>query len=117
MNLSKLNIDQNSINNFFDDIFNSRKKKKQFKRMIKNSVKDQPKHQYRVHQYDDLKILVNTKTFDFEIQYQNYYSTFPVDHKYLQRYIGHWEDPKAMKEITEQIVEDDHTLFNKDLFS
>lgn len=111
--MSFFEINQTSVDHFFDKLMRSRKAKKRFKQTLKIA---QVPSSDRIHQYGDLKLIVHHPSFDFDLEYPDYYTIAPVSHTYLQRYIGHWNDPVAMQKITAEIIADDQTLFTKNLF-
>lgn len=111
--MSHFEIKQADVDRFFDQLTHSRKMKKQLKQMAK--ITKTPSGD-RIHQYGDLKIIVHHPSFDFDLEYPEYFTICPVSHTYLQCYIGHWNDPAAMQKITAEITADDQTLFSKNLF-
>lgn len=111
--MSLFEINQTNVDHFFDQLTHSRKMKKQFKQTLKIA---QVPGSDRIHQYGDLKLIVHHPSFDFDLEYPDYFTIAPVSHTYLQRYIGHWNDPVAMQKITVEIIADDQTLFSKNLF-
>ena len=106
-------LTQADVDHFFDQLTHSRKMKKQLKQTVK--IAKTPSGD-RIHQYGDLKIVVHHPSFDFDLEYPEYYSIRSVSHTYLPRYIGHWDDPVATQKITAEITADDQTLFTKNLF-
>lgn len=111
--MSHFEINQDAVDHFFDQLTHSRKAKKRFKQTL--SIAKTPGGD-RIHQYGDLKLIVHHPSFDFDIEYPEYFTICSVSHTYLQRYIGHWNDPAAMQKITAEIIADDQTLFTKNLF-
>lgn len=106
-------IKQADVNHFFDQLMRSRKAKKLLKQTLKTA---KTPSRDRIHQYGDLKLIVHHPSFDFDLEYPDYFTIAPVNHTYLTRYIGHWNDPVSMQKITAGIITDDQTLFTKNLF-
>lgn len=113
--MSNFEINQANVDHFFDQLTHSRKAKKRFKQTLKLNIAKIPSSD-RIHQYGDLKLIVHHPSFDFDIEYPEYFTICSVSHTYLQRYIGHWNNPAAMQKITAEITADDQTLFTKNLF-
>ena len=111
--MPKYKITPAAVDHFFDQLTHSRKMKKLLNQTIKTTKTPSSD---RIHQYSDLKLIVHHPSFDFDLEYPDYYTIAPVSHTYLQRYIGHWNDPVAMQKITAEIIADDQTLFTKNLF-
>ena len=111
--MARYEIKQADVNHFFDQLMRSRKAKKLLKQALKTAKTPSGD---RIHQYGDLKLIVHHPSFDFDLEYPDYFTIAPVSHTYLQRYIGHWNDPAAMQKITTEIIADVQTLFTKNLF-
>lgn len=109
----KYKVTPAAVDHFFDQLIRSRKMKKLLKQTIETAKAPSSD---RIHQYGDLKLIVHHPSFDFDLEYPEYFTIAPVSHTYLQRYIGHWNDPVAMQKITAEIIADDQTLFTKNLF-
>ena len=113
-NYNFVNVDEKSIEQFWDDIFNNKHKKKGLKRLIKNNIK--PTSNVRYHHYGDWTIAVEHPSYNFTLTYKNYDSIGEQPASDLINFVGCWSDTNKMAKALEKYTQDGNAMFTKRLF-
>lgn len=112
-----IGLNEQSAKGYFDNLFKSRKNKKDLKWMVTNGLKP---IKYRVHYYRNFQILVYHPSFDFELMIGSdsacpAFSMGRLDHRLLERFIGKWNNEEAIQEEVYKLVEEENVLFDAPL--
>lgn len=113
-NYNFVHFNEESIEQFWDDIFNNKREKKNFKRLIKNNIK--PTNNVRYHHYGDWTIAVEHPSYNFTLTYKDYDSIGEQPASDLANFIGCWSDSDKMEKALGKYTQDGNVMFTKRLF-
>lgn len=112
--MQKLDINPAEVDNFFDDLLQNRRRKKQFNRIMRKAAQSSD----RIHRYKKLTIVVHTDRESygsFRIITKNYVTMFDLDAKYLTYFIGCWNSEVKMRQAIDRLCEEQEVLFTQRL--
>ena len=112
--MQKLDINPEEIDNFFDDLLQNRRRKKQLNRIMRKAAQTSD----RVHRYKKLRIVVHTdrKSYgSFRIITENYVTMFDLDAKCLTYFIGCWNSEVKMRQAIDKLCKEQEVLFTQRL--